>query len=184
MCAVEECDRKRESKGLCKSHYAQVRKGQPLTPLQPRFRRVDDLDTFFWDRVIKSTDCWSWAGAKVPLGYGQIKFKGTVSLAHRHSYEMANGPIPEGGVIDHLCHNANCVNPGHLRLATHTQNMQNRQGATRVSSSGVRGVRWIAKSGRWRAAVTANGARHELGYFATLEEANVAVTNARRELHS
>jgi hypothetical protein len=184
LCSFESCDRKCEYQELCRGHYGQRYRGQPLSPLKPRFRRVDDLETFFWDRVVKSPDCWGWAGKKLNLGYGQIKFRGAVSLAHRYSFELVNGPIPEGAVIDHLCHNANCVRPDHLRIATHTQNMQNLKGAKSHSRSGVRGVRFIPKSGRWRVDVTANGKRHSFGHFSNIEEANKVAIEARRVLHS
>ena len=67
----------------------------------------------FWNRVLRTERCWVWNGAKVN-GYGQISTNGKTEYVHRFSYEMVNGKIPEGLVIDHLCRNRACVNPAHL----------------------------------------------------------------------
>lgn len=59
---------------------------------------------------------------------GRSDVRGTIWLgdrsiaAHRFSYELANGPIPVGFVIDHLCENKKCVNPDHLEMVSLTEN--------------------------------------------------------------
>ena len=67
----------------------------------------------------RSSPCWPWYGGGVPSGYGRWR-KG---YAHRHFYEFAVGPIPDGTEIDHLCRNRGCVNPAHLEPVTHAENM-------------------------------------------------------------
>jgi hypothetical protein len=191
-CGFEGCDRKYEAKGWCKPHYNQLARGAELTPIgkrgisggRPKGSRSGSIEEFFWARVEKSPGCWTWTGAQSTLGYGSLKYPGIVVGAHRFSYELLVGPISEGGVIDHLCHNSSCVNPEHLRVASHTQNMQNRLGAHSNSKSGVRGVYWEHKTGKWRVGVTANGKKHTIGRFSTIEEAETAAKNARLELHS
>ena len=70
-----------------------------------------------------STGCWLWGGATFDKGkygsYGgfQLARRKFVS-AHRLSYEMHTGPIPEGFVVDHTCRVKMCVNPQHLRAVT------------------------------------------------------------------
>lgn len=71
----------------------------------------------FWPKVNKTESCWLWTGAKDPNGYGRInpggRFGGA-ALAHRISWELLRGPIPDGLVIDHLCRVPACVNPDHM----------------------------------------------------------------------
>lgn len=81
----------------------------------------------FWEKVDKRgpKDCWEWLGATAN-GYGQIRWGPPPShkreQAHRVSYALARGAIPEGLVIDHLCKNRPCVNPAHLEVVTVKEN--------------------------------------------------------------
>lgn len=82
--------------------------------------------------------CWAWAGALNSQGYGSVGVgDGVTALAHRASWEAANGPIPEGAQIDHTCHNADpeceggttcahrkCINPAHLEPVTQSENLR------------------------------------------------------------
>lgn len=67
--------------------------------------------------------CWNWTGALQTRGYGSVGISdGRTSLAHRRSYELLVGPIPEGLTIDHLCFNKRCINPAHLEPVTGAEN--------------------------------------------------------------
>ena len=69
------------------------------------------------------SDCWRWTGARNPKGYGSVaNGEGGSKLAHRASYELLVGPIPEGLTIDHLCLNTSCVNPEHMEPVTRSEN--------------------------------------------------------------
>lgn len=82
----------------------------------------DDPETRFWRRVEKQADgCWFWTGFPSG-GYGRIRVAGVRVQAHRYSYELHVGLIPDGLQVDHLCRNRLCVNPDHLEPVTPRQN--------------------------------------------------------------
>lgn len=79
------------------------------------------------ERIIQRTDrttsdCWLWTRSLDRYGYAEIKVQGRHHLAHRLSYEVLVGPIPEGLVIDHLCRKRHCVNPAHMEPVTPLEN--------------------------------------------------------------
>lgn len=140
------------------------------------FRSSIPVEDLFWQKVNKSAGCWEWSAGKSREGYGDFWLNGTMVRAHRVSYEWANGPIPVGLQIDHMCLNEGCVNPDHLRLATNALNGQNRRGASSNSTSGIRGVSWNKRSRRWQAYATLNGIRADLGMHTDKSDAELAVT--------
>ena len=75
--------------------------------------------------------CYNWIAHK-NHGYGSFKYKKKMRRAHRWIYEYLNGPIPEGLVVRHKCHNPACVNPEHLELGTQQDNIDDKQEAGRT----------------------------------------------------
>lgn len=80
------------------------------------------------EKVSKDTesDCWNWTGCVDRDGYGQVRSDAPgwpMVKAHRASYQLHCGPIPDGLVLDHLCRNRRCVNPNHLEPVTNRENM-------------------------------------------------------------
>lgn len=102
-----------------------------MSPSQP-------LEQRFLAKVQKTDNCWFWIGARKRSGYGYMVIGGRKALkharAHRISYEIAYGPIPAGFQVLHHCDRPNCVNPAHLFLGTHTDNMRDRNIKERFSS--------------------------------------------------
>lgn len=135
-------------------------------------------------RSVPVGSCMEWTGSKTVDGYGHMSVGGVLYMTHRLAWMEAHGPIPPGMVIDHECHNKACVYLPHLRLATRKQNNENKAGAYRNSRSGVRGVCWDKKKGKWRVAVGHNKRSHFVGYFDDLEEAGEAAKQMRLKLFS
>jgi len=78
--------------------------------------------------VDPDSNCWLWTGVLNKKGYGSFYVRETggkyVSLrAHRAMYQMFIGPIPDGKFVCHTCDIPSCVNPAHLFIGTHKENM-------------------------------------------------------------
>jgi hypothetical protein len=124
------------------------------TPSEERFWR-------FVAPIMDDRGCWEWVGTLKPNGYGLFSFHGGGRAnAHRYSWVLHFGPIPDGLYVCHRCDNPSCVRPEHLFLGTARDNMQDasrkgriqhlhgeRSGSHKLTSAAVVDIRARVASG-------------------------------------
>ncbi len=94
----------------------------------------------FWNKVDKSGSCWQWKAAVFKQGgYGHFRINDKSFRAHRLSWELANGQIPDGMCVLHACDNPPCVKPAHLWLGSHAENMADSAQKGRATNAGYKG---------------------------------------------
>jgi hypothetical protein len=121
ICSIDGCDKKHLANGFCEKHNRRhYRHGDPL---------INKLDVSLKDRFndniipITETGWWIWMGSTDKKGYGRISHKGINNYAHRLSWEIHNGPIPDDLCVLHRCDIPPCVRPDHLFLGTRKDNI-------------------------------------------------------------
>ena len=135
----------------------------------------------FWAKVEKTETCWLWSAWLDGHGYGRVRFNGKPTPAHRLSYLIHVGEVPDGFMIDHICHNRRCVNPDHLRTVTNKQNGENRNGPQSNNKTGVLGV-CTTRSGKFAGRIRHQGKAIHCGTYLTVALAEAAVIAKRIEL--
>lgn len=99
--------------------------------MRMRPKRLPRKEAFEWimEGPPPREGCWAWQASLSPNGYGLFWFGGKYRSAHRVSYELYRGEIPEGHFVLHdpvLCNNGRCVAPHHLRVGTHQENVDDK----------------------------------------------------------
>lgn len=129
-----ECGNPIYKRTICRKHYRRwlrdpsVERPSQRTPEQ-RFWVKVDKDGPLPPSVPNLGACWVWtAGINPGTGYGQFAPKhGTQTGAHRFSFELANGSIPDGFEVHHKCFVRRCVRPEHLEALTRADNLKQRE---------------------------------------------------------
>lgn len=125
-CVEKDCQKPVFNKGksLCGMHYYRLLRNGATDRLVKQEQKQDWVDRF-WSKVDKTGNCWEWISTIDNYGYGvfQRSYPERKSVkAHRVSYELSIGAIPDGLTLDHLCYNTKCVRPSHLEPVTLSEN--------------------------------------------------------------
>jgi len=115
------------------------------------------IEERFWTKVQKADGCWLWtASVHGTKGYGQINSggRGRPLQAHRVSWEIHFGPIPDGMIICHHCDNPLCVRPDHLFVGTKSDN------ALDAVRKGIFGDHWPKGERHYKTRLTNADALH------------------------
>lgn len=120
---------------MCGKHYQRWAKwGDPLKTVNLPSDATPEEKLYFYGWTVTTRGCWEWKGYRFPRGYGRVPVGNTTVGAHVVAYETWVGPIPDGLLVRHTCDNPPCINPKHLLVGTHQDNMDDKVQRQRQSS--------------------------------------------------
>ena len=124
-CSIEGCDNPHMGRGWCAKHWARWnRYGDPEFPVTDKYKSIPAEDRFWkYAKPGEEGECWGWIGPMHSQGYGNLSVNGKKMFAHRFSYKLHQGAIPQNSYVLHRCHNRICTNPDHLYVGSAQDNM-------------------------------------------------------------
>lgn len=137
----------------------------------------------FWDKVEVTGEesCWKWKGYKNRQGYGRMGIAASQCVnAHRVSWVIHNGSIPDGLFVCHKCDNPECTNPMHLFLGTRQDNINDmmiKKRSRHFKNTKYYGVQWQERydgpnrQGRWHSVICIEGKMKKLAAHTSILEA-------------
>ena len=146
-CCIEGCSNTARARSLCRLHYGRMMSGRDMgVPVRVVVRSGSDEDRLRSKVAVHpSSQCWEWTASLTPMGYGQMRFRGTRELAHRVSWMLFRGAIPKDDnvyrtkYVLHTCDNPRCVNPDHLYLGDQQNNASDAVSRGRWGKRGCKG---------------------------------------------
>lgn len=142
---------------------------------------TESLIKRFWKKVQKTDTCWIWTAYKNRQGYGRIGTSAAKAMnAHRVSWVIHKGSIPDAYFVCHSCDNTSCVNPDHLFLGTRQDNINDmmiKKRSRHFCKNDYYGVQWQERydgpngKGRWHSVICIGGKMKKLASHTSVLEA-------------
>lgn len=162
ICSIEDCESPTFTKGWCCMHYKRwTATGDPLVTRTPtRGLSLEEAFRFYMPGDPPPAGVvWPWTGSVCAFGYGRFEKLGVRLMAHRVSYEIFKGPIPDGMFVRHTLDIPNDVNPNNLILGTQADNMRDKvergrqprgssAGAAKLDEAAVHEIRRLCAEGK------------------------------------